>query len=492
MLKALTPSGEIQATMLPSAFRWPKNTLGDLDAATAARIVAAASDIAMVIDRKGIIRDVAISATGLPSEGFADIVERPWVDTVTSDSRPKVEEMLRDARGPRPSGWREINQQTAGDSIPIRFITLDTGHSGHILALGRDLRAVEQLQQRILQAQQAIERDYARLRQAESRYRVLFQIASEAVLIVDPVSKRIVEANPAAGTLLNIDYASIAGRPFAKLFHPESRDTALAILVDSNPSQRTDAIALRLADGRSGFTATGSLFRQEGATHVLISLAPPRGEPYLAGDESQLKLLRVLNRIPDAFVLTDDAFKIRDVNLAFLELSQLASTELAKGQTLGRFLGRAGVDLKVLTDNLNEHGWVRNFETVLRTMYGEQEDVELSAVSVREGLETSYGFVIRPSRRLAPAPSSQHVKQLPRTPEQLTQLVGRMSLREIVAETTTVIERMCIEAALNLTGNNRASAAEMLGLSRQSLYSKLNRHGVGTASGDTPSSSSSG
>jgi DNA-binding NtrC family response regulator len=42
-----------------------------------------------------------------------------------------------------------------------------------------------------------------------------------------------------------------------------------------------------------------------------------------------------------------------------------------------------------------------------------------------------------------------------------------------------MIERLCIEAALELTRDNRASAAEMLGLSRQSLYSKLRRYGLG-------------
>ena len=34
---------------------------------------------------------------------------------------------------------------------------------------------------------------------------------------------------------------------------------------------------------------------------------------------------------------------------------------------------------------------------------------------------------------------------------------------------------------LELTGDNRAAAAEMLGLSRQSLYVKLKRFGVGDA-----------
>ncbi|NCX89735.1 MAG: hypothetical protein EBX02_11665, partial [Betaproteobacteria bacterium] len=41
-----------------------------------------------------------------------------------------------------------------------------------------------------------------------------------------------------------------------------------------------------------------------------------------------------------------------------------------------------------------------------------------------------------------------------------------------------VIERLCIEAALVMTKDNRASAAEMLGLSRQSLYTKLRRYGL--------------
>jgi DNA-binding NtrC family response regulator len=85
------------------------------------------------------------------------------------------------------------------------------------------------------------------------------------------------------------------------------------------------------------------------------------------------------------------------------------------------------------------------------------------------------------------AKAAGQVDQLPRTAEELTQLVGRLSLREIVAETTSVIERMCIKTALELTGNNRASAAEILGLSRQSLYSKLGSQGL---SGGTPDDSS--
>jgi transcriptional regulator PpsR len=468
----------MQPIQTSAHFKWPRATIGDLDAETAARVMAASSDVAMVIDREGVIRDVAVANADLSLEGFSDIVERRWIDTVTSESRRKVEEMLRDASDNSGSRWREINQQSARGSIPFRYVALDAGRDGRVIALGRDLRGVAALQQRLLNAQQSMERDYVRLRQAESRYRVLFQITSEAVLIVDQATKKIVEANPAAGNLLGVLYGALLGQSFTRLFHPDARDTALALLSDTSAAVQTEPVRVRLADGRSDYAASASLFRQDNVTHVLVRLLSLKADVPVAEDDAKLKLLRVINRVPDAFVVTDESLAILDANLAFLELTQLASGDAAKGQSLNRFLGRPGIDLAVLSANLREHGWVRNFGTIVRTAYGAQEEVELSGVLVREGGASYIGLVLRTAKR-EPAVATERPRELPRTAEQLTQLVGRVSLREIVGETTDVIERMCIEAALNLTSNNRASAAEILGLSRQSLYSKLNRFGLG-------------
>ena len=94
-----------------------------------------------------------------------------------------------------------------------------------------------------------------------------------------------------------------------------------------------------------------------------------------------------------------------------------------------------------------------------------------------------YGFTIRNvGRRLRDAAAV--TRDIPRSVEQLTELVGRMSLKEIVRESTDLVERLCIEAALSYTSDNRASAAEILGVSRQSLYSKLHRHGLGNLVSD--------
>jgi len=85
-------------------------------------------------------------------------------------------------------------------------------------------------------------------------------------------------------------------------------------------------------------------------------------------------------------------------------------------------------------------------------------------------------------RRLSPEPAG--VRGLPSSVNQLTELVGRVPMKDIVSETSDLIEKLCIEAALELTRDNRASAAEILGLSRQSLYVKLRRYGLGDLGGE--------
>ena len=59
----------------------------------------------------------------------------------------------------------------------------------------------------------AVARDLSNRWQAETRYRLLFQVASEAVLILDATSEKLEEANPAAFKLLG-EKARIAGWTF--------------------------------------------------------------------------------------------------------------------------------------------------------------------------------------------------------------------------------------------------------------------------------------
>jgi transcriptional regulator PpsR len=165
-------------------------------------------------------------------------------------------------------------------------------------------------------------------------------------------------------------------------------------------------------------------------------------------------------------------------------MAQLGSAEQARGEPLDRWLGRAGVDFSVAFANLRQNGSVKLFATAMRGEYGAIADVEVSAVSLTDSDDRpSFGFAIRNVEKRLSA-STPSARELPRSVAQLIELIGRVPLRDLVRETTDVIEKLSIEAALELTGDNRASAAEMLGLSRQSLYVKLRRFGLAEHAAD--------
>jgi transcriptional regulator PpsR len=457
--------------------RFARDTLGALDARVAAKVAAAGGDVAMIIDRSGFIRDMALNNSDMVHDGFESWLDRRWADTVMADSRPKIEEMLRDAANDAGPRWREINHRTDdGAAVAVRYIAMNAGEDGRIIAIGRDHRAISQLEQRLIQAQQAMEQDYRKLREAESRYRLLFQLASEAVIVVDATTRRIVEANPAADRLIGGAESSLVGRDFSATFEEQSRDAAISLLAVAQGGPNLTAQSTLRQGGRA-LEVAASLFRQDRASLFLVRLSSPE-LGVMRTPESTQHLLSVLERIPDAFVVTDENLRILAQNAAFLDLSRIASNEQARGMSLDTILGRPEIDRNVLLSSLRQHGSLKNFATVLRTRLGEQEDVEVSAVHVATGEQPCLGFSIRAAARGAVA-KPRIAGELPRSVEQLSQLVGRVSLKELVRETTELVERLCIEAALELTGNNRASAAEVLGVSRQSLYSKLHRYGLG-------------
>ncbi|MEO3471060.1 transcriptional regulator PpsR [Roseomonas sp. CAU 1739] len=469
------------------SFKTPKAALGHLDAEAVASLVAAAADVSLVLDAAGIIRDVAFSSDDLLAEfGQSESwIGRPWIDTVARDSRPKVQEMLRAPQDPARPRWRHINQLGAGGaSVPILCACGTLDRPGGIVVFGRDLRPVSQLQQRLVEVQQSVERGYSQLRQAETRYRLLFQTSEDAVLIVEGDSGKVLEANPAAQRLFGAAARRLMGRPAADSFAIDSREDVQAMLASLRGLGRAEEIEVRLAEGEAPIRATGTTLRHDNGLLFLLRLTPAslNGHP-AAMPDGRRNLLRFAENAPDALVVTDADGAILTANAAFLEMAQLTSEDQLRGETLDRWLGRQGLEADVLLSNLRNRGSVRLYATTLRGRLGTALDVEISAVSVMEGSKRRYGFAIRDvSARLRPAPNGAAVPG--RSVQELTELIGRVPLKDLVREAADAIERLCIEAALEITGDNRASAAEMLGLSRQSLYVKLHRFGLGDLDAD--------
>ena len=463
-------------------FKAPKESFENLDAEAVAALVASAGDIAIVMDDKGVIRDLTFGNDDLPREWSDQWIGRPWAETVTVESRIKIDSMLSEARAGIPPRWRHVNHPLPRSAdIPIQYSVVQIGAEGRMVAVGRDLRPSAALQQRLVEAQQTMERDYARLRHVEMRYRLLFQMTPEAILIADAATQKIVEANPAADALLGLGVAAggAVGRALPDTLDAGDAPAVQLLLAGVRATGREDEGRVRSTMGRDlGITA--SLFRQDNASLFLVRLVPltrragkPAGDPARPVPDRR----KPARRLRDNRCGRPDPRRQRRIPRP----CPTGGGGAGEGQSLERWLGRPGVDLGVLLANLRQHGSVRLYAATLRGEYGAMAEIEVSAAAVPGGDGPSFGFSIRDvGRRLT---TDSRKKELPRAVEQLTELVGRVPLKDLVRETTDVIERLCIEAALELTGDNRASAAEILGLSRQSLYVKLRRYGLGDLEG---------
>ena len=471
-------------------FKAPRKALDGLAAETVAGLVTAAADIVLVLDRRGIIRDMAFGSEELAADLAGDWIGQPMGDVVSVDSQPKIALLLGevDSPAPPPRARHANHPLPGGGTVAISWSLRRLGDSNQMLALGRDLRVIAGMQQRLIEAEQSLERDYSRLRLAEARYRLLLQSSAEPIVVVDLGTQKVVEANPMAARLLGEDARQIVGKPFAEKLDAVSGRALPEWFAALRAAGRAEPLRARLAHERRECRLPALIFRQENSSHALLRIEaigpagatqrPPNGHAdgqVSAGVSGRSRITEMFDRLPDAMVVTDADGRILELNRAYIDIAQLATEEQALGESLERWLGRSGVDLGVLLANLRESGELRQFATRLRGELGGSAEVEISATRLGVPEDPAFGFALRRRR----AAEGRSPRALTRSVEQLTELVGRVSLKELVRETTDVIERLCIEAALELTRDNRASAAEMLGLSRQSLYVKLRRYGLG-------------
>jgi transcriptional regulator PpsR len=452
--------------------------LDSLNPRDALSLIDAAADLALILDGAGVIREVRLSADGPPREACAGWVGKPWIDIVTRESQDKVTALMSEARSGGAARWRHVNHPLVqGEDLAVMYSVARLGADGPLVAIGRDMRSLAGLQQRLVDAQHALERDYWRLRSVETRFRLLFDLAADAILVVDAASSRIVEANPAALEFFSVPERRLLGQSFPFGLPDKAQRELQALMARVQASGRGDALKLRGGPGKGELQVDVRLLRHDDEQLLLVRLRRLDGGRLASDGARTQSLALAVERLPDGLVITDTDGRVLSANAAFVNLVQLVSEEPLRGESLARWLGRPGVDLNVMLATLRQQGSVRLFATAMRSEQGAEAEVEISAVSLPEMDPPSLAFVVRHvGRRLSVA--SHSVKTAPRSVEQLAQLVGRMPLKDLVRESTDLIERLCIEAALQLTQNNRASAAEMLGLSRQSLYVKLRRFGM--------------
>jgi transcriptional regulator PpsR len=452
-----------------------------LDQDQLAGIVAASSDVSLLISPLGEVISVLVNPAHSLFGGLSHWSGQHISKVIKAESMEKLNRRL--------AVWQPVGGQNTRSPVieinhcddkiwefPVRYSLHAFGDQGNILMLGRDLRPIAEMQQQLVMAQIALERDYETQREMDTRYRVLMEATRDAVVLVAVTNGRIADMNAAAAVMLGGSRKDFIGAAIAQEFEGRRRGEFLETLSNIANADAVKPVELLARRSQRRVRVIPKLFRAAGERLMLCRLEDPDGEAS-APRETTLNLERLFNEGVDAMLFLDGDGIIMAANESFLKLTDTGSIAQARGRSFADFLARGSMDMRVLLDNTKRAGQLRLYTTRLINEFSGQVAVEVSATYLNDRPKPAFGLVMRDSSRseMLRRPGLTGGEDGMRS---VMELVGSSTLKDIVAETADVVEKMCIQTAVELTRNNRAAAAEMLGVSRQSLYVKLRKFGM--------------
>lgn len=438
--------------------------------------VSLTSDIALVLDDDGTIRSVAQGQQGAKdaiAPSTHDWVGRHWADTVTGETRSKVNQLLAEVNATGLARRREINHPgEQGGSVAVAYTAIRLGRDGPLLAVGRDLGAIAAIQQRFIEAQQEMERGYWRARQAEARYRLLFQVATDAVLLVDAQNWLVLEANEAAAQLFDMPVERLVGRPASFGFERASRLAVDDLMATARDSGQAGEIRARLTGRTAATSVAATPFSSDNAPRLLVRIRTLE-LPGVAADLNAT-LARLVDSASDGVVVTDSAGRILVANPAFVRLVRLQSENEVKGRPLTDWVGVSDLQFSQLLGQVRHIGVARGVASRLLSADAQISQVEVSAALLTEGDQECIGFTIH---FVHPAPMDAD-DALRKTVELLSAQVGQAPLPELLRQAALLLERHFIRVALERSHDDSNAAAQLLGIPSQ----RLDGHGNGDPS----------
>ncbi len=431
-------------------------------------------DVTLMIDTEGVIRKITVSEA-LSAQGAQSLIGRRWAETVGAVSHDDVRLMIENALKKGVNGFRQVVQQFSdGVEMPIEYTAVSLGANSGLIAVGKSLQAVTELQSQLIAAQRAIEQDYWKFREIESRYRLLFEQSNEPVILVRGRNLRISEANVAAVRLLGFGATppeSIIGRELLPEIAGRDHKALRNIIDQASATGHAPAVLVHLVRHGTAILVRISQVAADAGQAFMIRLAP--GQPIVAeGPVPETDVVRdMIERAADGFVIVDVKGTVRFTNVAFMDLVRANVADEIVGRPLAHWFSKPGADASVLIATLRRHKIVRLFATSMASEPDTVTDVEISATADDSAHPKYFGLLIRDvSRRMASSHPAGEVVQ--RTVEEL---IGSAPLQDIVKVFVDDVERRCIVGALARSGGNRTASAKMLGMSRQSLHTKISR-----------------
>ena len=373
-------------------------------------MVSVACDIALILDDSGVIQNVAVGQARPSPADAQDWIGQRWADTVTVEMREKVALFLADLSDSGVSRVRHLaHVSDDGPEIPIAYSAIRLGDHGPTLAVGRDMRLVSAMQERLTNTQRTIERDYWQRRQAETRYRLLFDVASEPMLIVDAATYEVVDANRSAAVLLGRLGSELINKPIGQSVAESSRAALYDFLDGARASARPVSGRMVTIDSGKSLDIHVTSFDGESSNVFFLRLRnevtedrSPTAEAQKFAAKKNGRLEALFERSADVIAVCDLQGNLLFVNDAFLNLAELGRGQAVVGRNLLDWLSNGGMsEILGLVKNTERS---RLFTATFKRSNDAPLTVEISATLSEP--EECVGLIIRVSHVQSAAANS--------------------------------------------------------------------------------------
>ncbi len=433
-------------------------------------------------DRSGTLKQLIFSSGTYPEFDCRLIPGVSLYSLASNESHVKLESVL--ANSPcqeqlshpanQQSTWRQINfVQTDANDLPVRISGCQP-EKNTILIAAQSQKDLATSQQRLIKTQFTLQNDLSRLGDATQQYNLIFDLCSDAMMRIDPFTQRVLEANKAARRLFEIGESMVINSPLATMFDDDSSELLRVMFEQTRATGEAHELVATLAGNGQTVEVSLAYMHSSATPSIFARITPHKDEYEVDNTYSELKLIQLLKFTPDALVFCGPDGKIKSANQTFASFVQAPSVTLLKNTYLEDWMSRGSLDQTLLIEQLKEADQIDKFTTELIGRQGTTVPIELSGARTSERQDADFVLLIRSIAGRIESDSDTDMCVSP-SAQSLKQLVGRIPLKELVRESTDMIEKLCIETALDMTRDNRASAANILGVSRQALYVKLRR-----------------